>query len=149
MIEELLTKETIQFSQEKLNWKEAISLTAAPLLNSGKVSENYIKAMIHNIEVLGPYVIIGSKIAIPHARPEEGVHEIGMSLLKLEHPTYLLDDKENQVEIIICLAAIDSKSHLKALAQLTRLLSNRASMQALIQAKIVEDILKLIKKHTL
>ncbi|MFQ9488808.1 MAG: hypothetical protein ACLR0I_03780 [Streptococcus salivarius] len=29
---------------------------------------------------------------MPHARPEDGVNEVGMSMLVLDHPIYLLDD---------------------------------------------------------
>ena len=34
----------------------------------------------------GAFIHIGDHIALPHARPEDGVNEVGMSLLKLQQP---------------------------------------------------------------
>jgi len=138
----------IGFSQKKLGWKEAIQDAAAPLLRAQHISEDYVHAMIQNIEAFGPYVIIGPGVAIPHARPEQGAYQVGMSLLKLEQPTYFLDKEEHKIQLIICLAAPDATSHLKALAQLTRLLSNPSALQVLQTAQRKEDVLSLIEKYS-
>lgn len=148
MLKKLLTERMIGFSREELGWKEAIQAAAAPLLKAQHISEDYVHAMIQNIEAFGPYVIIGPGIAIPHARPEQGAYRVGMSLLKLEQPTYFLDKEEHKVQLIICLAAIDATSHLRALAQLTRLLSNPSALQALQTANRKEDVLFLIGKYS-
>lgn len=148
VLKKLLTERMIRFSQEELGWKEAIQTAAAPLLEAQHISEEYVRAMIQNIEAFGPYVIIGPGIAIPHARPEQGVYQVGMSLLKLEQPTYFLDKEEHKIQLIICLAATDATSHLKALAQLTRLLSNPSALRVLQTANRKEDILSLIEKYS-
>ena len=58
-----------------MSWEEAIRLTAQPLLTKGKIKESYIQAMIDKVKEYGPFINIGEYLALPHARPEEGVIE--------------------------------------------------------------------------
>jgi len=148
VLKQLITEEMIQFSNSHLEWEQAIQTAANPLLERGYIDQNYIDTMIKNVKELGPYMIIHPNIAIPHARPEHGVKRLGMSILKLETPTYLLNDEKNQVKIFICLAAIDSSTHLKALAQLTKLLSNKESLEQLMNATETKDILSLVHEYS-
>lgn len=148
VLNDLLTIDTIQFEERYDNWKEAIAKVAEPLLLNGSITSHYIDSMIHNIETLGPYVIVGEEVAIPHSRPENGVNKVGMSLLKLTHPTHLLNEEKNSVKIFICLAAIDNQTHLKALAQLTKLLSDPEKLGKLKAAKTKQDIIDLVSEYS-
>ena len=73
MLSDLLTKEKIHFTDEKLDWRSAIELAAQPLLNQGEIEPSYISAIINRVEEFGPYIDLGMGIALPHARPEDGV----------------------------------------------------------------------------
>ena len=42
MLSELLTKETIQFTDKQLTWQEAITEAAQPLLTTNKIEEKYV-----------------------------------------------------------------------------------------------------------
>jgi mannitol/fructose-specific phosphotransferase system IIA component (Ntr-type) len=121
VLEELLTTQTIQIRTNVADWKEGIRAASKPLLDLGTIEEGYVDSMIQSIEKNGPYVVITPGVAIPHARPEEGVRSLSMSLLKLDEPVDFAPDKP--VRLIIVLAAADSESHLRALVQLTKLLS--------------------------
>ena len=144
VLKDLLIEENIQFVQKIDDWKDAIKTVAEPLLSNDSITNQYVNVMIENVETMGPYIIIGEKVAIPHARPEFGVKKLGMSLLKLSEPTHLLSGEQNQVEIFICLAAIDNQTHLKALAQLTTLLSDPIKLDLLKKAQSKQDILDLV-----
>ncbi|CAM5545733.1 Ascorbate-specific PTS system EIIA component OS=Lysinibacillus sphaericus OX=1421 GN=LS41612_15885 PE=4 SV=1 [Lysinibacillus sphaericus] len=89
MLTELLQSETIQITNEVANWQDAIRIAASPLLQQNKIEKRYIQAMIDSIEHHGPYVVLTPKVAIPHARPSDGVNELSMSLLVLQKPVYL------------------------------------------------------------
>ncbi|WP_203247380.1 BglG family transcription antiterminator [Sporosarcina beigongshangi] len=149
VLKDLLIEENIQFVDACADWKEAISKVAEPLLINDSITQQYIDVMIENVEKLGPYIIIGEQVAIPHARPEFGVNKLGMSLLKLKKATHLLNSEANQVEIFICLSAIDNQTHLKALAQLTRLLSNPDKLKLLKEAETTQDILCLVEEYSI
>lgn len=148
VLQELLTEDMIQLDTHVKDWREGIWKCAEPLLTKGVITDKYVEAVLENIEKLGPYIIIGPEIAIPHARPEHGVHRVGMSLLKLQEPIYLLDDEKNSVKLIICLASPDNTTHLKALSQLTKLLSNPASLERLKKAQSKSEILLLIHEYS-
>lgn len=44
--------------------------------------KNNIDAMIQKVESFGPFIHICPDVALPHARPEDGVNQLGMSLTK-------------------------------------------------------------------
>ncbi|AWN20149.1 PTS sugar transporter subunit IIA [Streptococcus sobrinus] len=145
MLSRLLTKDFIQFSNESLSWEDAISLSAQPLLEQGKIENCYIEAMINKVKEFGPFINLGQGIALPHARPDEGVKEFGMSVLKLQEPVSLLDDEEQRVDLLFCLAASDNQKHLEALSALTKLLSNKQVLKQLKDAETIQEFLTIIK----
>lgn len=147
LLHELITERTYQVSRERLNWKEAIRLAAQPLLDNGQILPTYPEAMITKVEEFGPFINLGSGIAIPHARPEDGVQAVGMSMLVLEKPIYLLDDPKQEVSLLICIAAIDNETHLKALSHLTTILRDKENVQTLLASRSYQDIKEIIKQE--
>ncbi|MCH5586169.1 BglG family transcription antiterminator [Shimazuella sp. AN120528] len=147
VLEDLLTPDMIQLNQETDDWKSAIRIASQPLLKKGAVQDEYVEAMIQNVLELGPYVVIAPKIAIPHARPEQGVKQMGMSLLTLKEGV-LFEKSDNPVQLMIVLAAVDKESHLKALAQLSTLLSNEEDVKRIIEATDNKTVLDLIAKYS-
>lgn len=147
MLTDLLNLETIQVTKEHLNWQTAIEKAANPLLVQGKIERRYIQAMIDKVEKYGAFIHIGKQTALPHARPEDGVHELGMSLLKTSEPVLLLDDQKHAVKLFICLAAIDNEAHLRALASLTKILSQGNLIDQLLATETTEEIYNLLKKE--
>ncbi|MBD1382868.1 BglG family transcription antiterminator [Metabacillus arenae] len=148
MLHEILTKETIQFVDKVENWQEAIRLSAEPLLTNGSIRKDYVDAMILNIEKLGPYVVIAPKIALPHARPEEGVNSIGMSFLRIKEGCSFSEKPEHRVNLVFVLAAIDNETHLKALSQFSTMLSDSGNLEKLEQAETSSDVLTIIQKYS-
>lgn len=147
VLQDLLTTDMIQLQQEVKDWKDAIRLAAQPLLNKAAILDEYVEAMIQNVVELGPYVVIAPKIAIPHARPEQGVKQMGMSLLTLKEGV-LFEKSDNPVQLMVVLAAVDKESHLKALAQLSTLLSNEEDVKHIIEASDKKAVLSLIEKYS-
>lgn len=145
MLSELLTAEMIVFSDEEMDWEEAIAFAAKPLRKTNKISANYVQAMIAKVKNYGPFIHIGKGVALPHARPEDGVNELGMSLLKVTKPINLLHDEEHPIRMFICLAAIDSEVHLKALASLTKILSDKQKLEYLLNATNKNEVIQLLK----
>lgn len=148
MLKDLLTKQHIQFVEEVGDWKEAIKLAAKPLLDNGYITNEYIQAMIDNVMIMGPYIVIAPGIALPHARPEHGVKKIGMSFLKIKNGCLFSEKEEHRVYVLIVLAAIDNETHLKALSQLTKLLSDKENMSVLFSANSAEEVFTLIEAYS-
>ncbi len=131
MITELITNETFQISEKKMGWKEAIKQLAKPLIDSKAVEEKYVDAMISKVEEYGPFINLGKGIAIPHARPEDGVNRTAMGLMVLKYPIYLLDQPDQAVTVLFMIAAADSESHLSALQELTIFLRDDKNVEKL------------------
>ena len=144
MLTDLLTKEKIRFTNKELSWQEAIELAAQPLLDKHEIEERYIKAIIDKVEAFGPYIDLGLVIALPHARPEEGVKKLGMSFLRCEHPVKLMDDVKHEIKLFIVLAAIDNETHLRALSTLTKILSNKERLSQLLAATNAAEVEQIL-----
>lgn len=144
MLTDLLTKEKIRFTNKELSWQEAIELAAQPLLDKHEIEERYIKAIIDKVEAFGPYIDLGLGIALPHARPEEGVKKLGMSFLRCEHPVKLMDDVKHEIKLFIVLAAIDNETHLRALSTLTKILSNKERLSQLLTATNAAEVEQIL-----
>ncbi|MCT0499508.1 MAG: BglG family transcription antiterminator [Lactococcus cremoris] len=144
MLTDLLTKEKIRFTNKELSWQDAIELAAQPLLDKHEIEERYIKAIIDKVETFGPYIDLGLGIALPHARPEEGVKKLGMSFLRCEHPVKLMDDVEHEIKLFIVLAAIDNETHLRALSTLTKILSNKERLSQLLAATNAAEVEQIL-----
>jgi PTS system mannitol-specific IIA component len=141
MLREML-KNNINVVDEVSCWQEAIKVAAAPLKEKGFIKEEYISAMVENVVKNGPYIVIMPGIAMPHSRPEDGVLKTGVSLLKLSKSVKFPED--NNVELIIVLAANDSEMHLQLISGLTNLLMEEESMEKLFLAKSKQEVLECI-----
>ncbi len=149
LLTELLTLDTIQTTNEVASWQDAIRVASLPLLQQNKIEKRYIQAMIESIELHGPYVVLTPKVAIPHARPTDGVNELSMSLLQLQKPVFFGPDKP--VYLVIVLAASDNTSHLQALVELTQVLQEPSHIDNIIGCKgpacIIEKLTQYAAKE--
>ncbi|WP_044640394.1 BglG family transcription antiterminator [Risungbinella massiliensis] len=149
VIRDLLKIEMIQIKDRVENWQEAVRFAAAPMLDIQAINPEYIEAMIENIENLGPYVVIAPHVAIPHARPEQGVKKLSMSLLKLNEPvSFTSGGVSKDAQLIFVLAAVDNESHLKALSQLTELLEEEENIDEMLNITKPEGFLPLIQTYS-
>lgn len=129
----------IRIVEEVKDWQEAIRLAAEPLLEDGSIEPSYIEAMIENVNKFGTYIVIAPKIAMPHARPEDGVNQNGISLLKLEKGLFFGEDEE-KVHLFFVLGAVNSDSHIETLMELMELIEDEEKIENIIEAKSIQEI---------
>lgn len=96
VLNDLLTEKTIYLQQTAETWQEAITKAAQPLLDQNAIQKGYVEAMIQSVDQNGPYIVIAPQVAIPHARPEDGVNELSMSLMSFERPVFFSKDEKNR-----------------------------------------------------
>lgn len=140
MIKELL-ESNIQILPQVDSWEEAIKIASRPLLEKGYIEPRYIDTMISKVNELGFYIVLSEDVAMPHSRPEDGVLRMGMSLLKLDTPAKF---GNNNIQIIITLAAKDNESHIDALTNLVELLNDDEKIEKIKLAKTNQEILEII-----
>lgn len=140
MIKELL-KSNIQILPQVDSWEEAIKIASSPLLEKGYIEPRYIDTMISKVNELGFYIVLSEDVAMPHSRPEDGVFKMGMAMLKLDKPVKF---GNNDIQIVITLAAKDNESHIDALTNLVELLNDDEKIEKIKLAKTNQEILEII-----
>ncbi|MBS4195631.1 BglG family transcription antiterminator [Lederbergia citri] len=143
----VLTKSNIQIQEGSNNWRSAIKLAAGPLLQQKIISKAYVDAMIAHVEEKGPYIIIAPEIALPHAKPEEGALGIGMSMLILKNPIAFSEDVKHKIKILIVLSSIDQVRHLRAMSELTNLLSKDSNLSKLKDCESVDEVWSILQQQ--
>jgi transcriptional antiterminator/mannitol/fructose-specific phosphotransferase system IIA component (Ntr-type) len=145
MLDQLLKPENIRLQVECRNWREAVEAGAEPLLRQGAVEARYVDQIRENLIEHGPYMVIAPGIALLHARPEDGVREVCMSLITLSPSVSFGHPQNDPVDIAITFGTTDNESHVYALSQLMELLSHPPSLQRLRKAVRPEDVIEIIR----
>ena len=147
MIEDILKDEHILITDKTYSWRDAIKFVSTPLYKEGIVTKHYSEAMIESVEKYGPYIIIGPHLALAHARPEDGAKQLGLSLAVFKNPVSFGEEDNEQVQVIFCLSAVDSFSHLNIMKSLVNLIRATNKIEQLCQAKDVQSV-KTILFHS-
>ncbi|PKR86449.1 BglG family transcription antiterminator [Heyndrickxia camelliae] len=144
-LQEVMRETNILIGYKAKTWQEAVQIASLPLLNSMSITPNYVNTMIEMFEHQEPYIVIAPRVAIPHARPEDGVNHLSMSLLKLDED---VDFGGYPIRIFIVIAAIDRSTHLRALMQLNDLLSEESNIHKILEATLKQEILSLLEEYS-
>jgi transcriptional antiterminator/mannitol/fructose-specific phosphotransferase system IIA component (Ntr-type) len=144
-LDQLIIPENITLKDSVDSWEEAIRISAEPLIRSGKIKPNYVDAMIRYCEK-DPYIVIGPNIAIPHAAPEDGANEVGMSLLRVKDGVRYINDYN--INLIITISAVDKHQHIHALMQLMNLAGSENERNKLINAESIEEVYEIIRLYS-
>lgn len=119
---------------------DAIEMAGNLLLVEGLVKASYVEAMKLAYQKNGPYFVLAPKIAIPHARPEDGVNEASVSFIQLKEPIAFGHSTNDPVRLVFGLGASSSDEHLALLQKLTTLLNDPRNVEKLTAATSYEDI---------
>lgn len=137
------TEEFVQLIKEVDNWQEAIRISAKPLLDFGKITREYVEAMIASVETNGPYIVLAPNVALPHARPENGSLGVGYSVMRVDKPVSFEQDGSADVQLFITLSSRDSDTLVEMMQEMVQILSNTKKMEAIMKAKTKEEIAQL------
>lgn len=141
---EIISSDKVQVLEQVESWREAINIAASPLQEQGYFQQDYIDDMIRSVEKLGPYIVIAPEIAIAHARPNNNVKKIGLSLLKLnQHINF--SEEGHYASLVFVLSAIDNEGHLEVLRSLATTLGNQQTVKNLLNAQTSSEIINIFK----
>ncbi len=135
----LLKRENVQVCDTAKDWKDAIRIAVRPLEEHEYVAPCYKEEIISNVEKMGPYIVIADHIALPHARPEQGVlkTQIAVTLFK---DNIMFEVKEEPANLFITLAAKDDNSHLETLMEISELLSDEERVKTILQSEDADTL---------
>ncbi len=144
----LIDNKSIKLQAKASNWREAIKIGTDLLIASGAIQPSYHDAIISSVEELGPYICIAPNLALPHARPENGVLRTAFALVTLEDPIYF-EGEEEPVDVLITLAGSSSDEHMEGLMEVTQVLDDEESetgvdLDKLRHCRTSSDVYKVI-----
>ena len=144
-LSKMLTEETVALGVAVRDWQEAVRAAGKLLVRVGKAEPRYVEGMIRMVQEIGPYIVIAPGVALPHARPEDGVKEACMSLVTLSTPVAFGNEANDPVELVVAFGSPDGKRHIEALAELARLLEDEDALYKLKKATSSRDVLAVVK----
>jgi Phosphotransferase system mannitol/fructose-specific IIA domain (Ntr-type) len=144
--ESLIENNSIKLNQTAANWEEAIKIGTDLLVASGAIEPRYYDNIVSNIKEMGPYIVLAPGLAMPHARPEEGVIRTAFGLTTLAQP---VDFDGEQISVLVTLAGSDSDIHMEGIMEITQIFDDPDSedgvnIQKFLDCKTQEDVLAVI-----
>ncbi|GIO27005.1 BglG family transcription antiterminator [Ornithinibacillus bavariensis] len=144
-LEDLINPDTITLVDSVDSWETAIRLGANPLLKKGIIEPRYVDAMLRYCEE-DSYIVIAPGVAIPHAAPDDGAKQVGMSFLRIRDGVSYTNDYD--IYLIIAISAVDKQQHIHALMQLMNLVGSEKECNKLINANSVQEIVEIIQHYS-
>ncbi len=148
MLKDLLDRKTVQINVECKDWKDAVQQGACVLEEKGSITAEYVEAIFENFKKMGPYMVVAPGIVLSHARPEDGVNALCMSLITLKDPVEFGSELNDPVKLVVTFAAVDNKTHLTALSQLMNLFMDTEDLKRIMASSNKEEVLAIIGKHS-
>jgi transcriptional antiterminator/mannitol/fructose-specific phosphotransferase system IIA component (Ntr-type) len=144
---ELISVNNIRVSIHAGAWAEVVEEAGKPLLLSGAIEKEYILAMKDTIRRYGPYAVIMPGVVLLHARPNQGVNMVCISLITLANPIKFGHPLFDPVKVAFVLGATNEFEHINALQQLTSLLGDEKKINDIYEAKSKIEVLKIVQEH--
>lgn len=142
-MKEIVSAENIKAKVNVKDWKDAIRAAGDILVSKGKIKKNYVECMIDAVTEMGPYMVLTPGFALAHARPSEDVLENGVSLITLKNPVNF-GSKNDPVNVILCIACTDNKSHIDTLQAVAEKLMAEGMIGKLASCENEQEIYSLI-----
>lgn len=139
-------KEDIRLNIQAKDRVDAIEKAAQILIDSKKITEEYVKEMIDTLDRFGPYFVLAPGIAFPHSKPSPSVLETGISIATLEKPIEFGSLENDPVSIICVLASKDTEEHLMLLKKMVAFLGEQNNIVLLRKASSQKDINEIVEK---
>lgn len=139
-----LLESLVSLDVETTSPEETIRVAGHLLVKENVVEESYVEAMVQSYKNNGPYFVLAPKVALPHARPEDGVKEASVSFIRLKEPVKFGSEMNDPVKFVFALGASSSDEHLTILRKLTMLLNDQSNLKKFDEASSYLEIKEII-----
>jgi mannitol/fructose-specific phosphotransferase system IIA component (Ntr-type) len=142
-VKELIRENLIEVDVVVEDWQGAIRAAGKLMVKDDAVEERFVDAMIRVATEFGPYIVVAPGIALPHARPEDGVIKASIAIVRLKTPVEFGNEDNDPVYLVVALAAIDHNQHIDGLRQLAMVLGDDDKIEAIKKATSKEELLSI------
>lgn len=141
---DLLSLDGIALDVDVDDWRQAMTEAGRLLTNTGVTTDDYTTQMIESVVDKGPYIVIAPGFAFAHARPSPAVLRTGMSWVRLARPVAFGHATNDPVDLVVALAATDTKAHTTAMAELAKIIGDQQRRDALESAPTPAIVMEIL-----
>ena len=139
----ILDESRICIFPDRCSWQNSVRIAGRCLLDNRSIEPKYLDTMITQLQYYGPYMFLTENVLLAHAKPEDGVNCLDVSMALFRESVWFSDSKK--AKIIWVLAAEDQEKHLKILQDILTLTGDSKFLSDIENAKSSADILVQIK----
>ncbi|MDN7145443.1 BglG family transcription antiterminator [Liquorilactobacillus mali] len=127
------------------DWQEALKQAIDPLIKYGYVTADWREVLIKETASPENYSFLGMHVAIPHTIPENGVLKNGFSFFVLKEP--IIYPNGFKIKMIVPIAVKDTDKHLKAIQELTEIISNKSLLNMIYSSENNRQIYNIFQNY--
>lgn len=142
---DVLTPACIALDVEAASWEEAVQAAGTLLVKAGAVEPCYVQSMIDCVKRMGPYIVIGPGLAMPHARPEDGVNRVCLSMVRLENPVSFGHAVHDPIDLVFAFGTMDEQVHLNVLCELWEFFQSESALRCFRTCQNGQALLRSLK----
>jgi PTS system ascorbate-specific IIA component len=147
-LKDLLRPSLVDIAVEVEDWEAAIRYAGQLLVQDDAIEPRFIDAMIKVANDLGPYIVVAPGIALPHARPEDGVIKASIGMVTLDPPIPFGNERNDPVFLVVTLAATDNQQHVQGLSELAAVLGEEELIERLRSTRDKQELLQIMLSKT-
>ncbi|MCR0567059.1 PTS sugar transporter subunit IIA [[Clostridium] innocuum] len=140
-IKDILKPENVEVIESVIDWRDAVYQGTKNLEAQNYITRQYSEAIIENLLTYGAYFVLCPGIALLHATSNAGVLKTQLSVVLVKRP-FRFKGKDEDIKLLITLAAIDSQSHIGAMQQIAMLLNDDKTIDNVLQMTSTNEIYK-------
>ena len=145
---ETLVPDMVRICERELDERQGVQYACARLISKGVVDRNYADSVLEIIDQLGLYAEISPGVLLAHAKPDAGVHRVGLSL-SIFREQIEFRKWGKQITAIFTLCTPDNQSHLRLLRELMQLLESESVRSTLVKCpyKNAEKLYRFLRQE--
>ena len=147
LLQDLLSEDNVSFRYPAETWEDVIRHGGQLMVDAGFTEPTYTEAMIEVVREMGPYIVLASGLAMPHARPEMGAKQVGTALVTLEKPIDFGSPENDPVSVAVFLCAPNKEEHIQLLTDIATLFEDEEFLDAAVNFESIEDVQAFLSEH--
>ena len=141
---EFLIPNKIAITEDTMNWMDAIYFAGEILIREGSILEKYLDSIISQTTYYGTYMFINSEVMLAHAKPQDGVNRLDLSMTIFKNPVFFAENRN--AKIILVLSAEDNERHLGIMNDIWKIAQNEKFADLLSKAEDHDEAVNILKE---
>ena len=139
-MEERVKISDIEIGVEASDWQDAVRKTGEVLVRNGRVKPEYVEDMIETVHKLGPYIVLGPGLAMPHAKRGDRVLNSGVGIVTLKEPIFFGNKANDPGKVVVGLAGANDDIHLDIMQTIVEIFDDEKMVDVIAACKEEQQI---------